>query len=49
MTDVTTVPEDAGVDLDDRGLYFNRELSWLQFNARCWSSPRTRASRCSSA
>src|SRR5919112_3056849 len=34
MTDVTTVPEDAGIDLDDRGLYFNRELSWLQFNAR---------------
>ena len=34
MTDVTTVPEDAGVDLDDRSLYFNRELSWLQFNAR---------------
>jgi polyphosphate kinase len=34
MTDVTTVPEGAAVDLDDRGLYFNRELSWLQFNAR---------------
>src|SRR5919112_5836896 len=34
MTDVTTVPEDAGIDLDDPGLYFNRELSWLQFNAR---------------
>src|ERR671917_639321 len=34
MTDVTTVPQDAGIDLDDRGLYFNRELSWLQFNAR---------------
>src|ERR687893_2916231 len=34
MTDVTTVPEDAGIDLDDRGLFFNRELSWLEFNAR---------------
>src|SRR3712207_1387050 len=34
MTDVTTVPEGAEVDLDDRRLYFNRELSWLQFNAR---------------
>jgi polyphosphate kinase len=34
MTDVTTAPESAAVDLDDRGLYFNRELSWLQFNAR---------------
>ena len=34
MSDVKTAPEDAGLDLDDRGLYFNRELSWLQFNAR---------------
>src|SRR3712207_6712899 len=34
MTDVTTVPEGAEVDLDDRRLYFNRELSWLQFNER---------------
>jgi polyphosphate kinase len=34
MSDLKTVPEDAGLDLDDRGLYFNRELSWLQFNAR---------------
>ncbi|HET8953808.1 MAG TPA: polyphosphate kinase 1 [Solirubrobacteraceae bacterium] len=34
MSDVTTAPEGAAIDLDDRGLYFNRELSWLQFNAR---------------
>jgi polyphosphate kinase len=34
MTDVTTVPAGAEIDLEDRGLYFNRELSWLQFNAR---------------
>src|SRR5687768_5029521 len=34
MTDLTTAREGAGVDLDDPGLYFNRELSWLQFNAR---------------
>ena len=34
MTDVTTALEGVAVDLDDRSLYFNRELSWLQFNAR---------------
>ena len=34
MTDATTVRDTAEVDLDDRSLYFNRELSWLQFNAR---------------
>ena len=34
MTDVTTVRDAAEIDLDDRSLYFNRELSWLQFNAR---------------
>ena len=34
MSDLKTAPEDARLDLDDRGLYFNRELSWLQFNAR---------------
>ncbi len=34
MTDATTVRDAAEVDLDDRSLYFNRELSWLQFNAR---------------
>ena len=32
MTDVTTAPAGSEVDLDDRSLYFNRELSWLQFN-----------------
>ena len=35
MTDATTVRDAAAeIDLDDRSLYFNRELSWLQFNAR---------------
>src|SRR3954467_11445886 len=34
MSDVTTAPESAAIDLDDRGLYFNRELSWLDFNER---------------
>ncbi|HET8950934.1 MAG TPA: RNA degradosome polyphosphate kinase, partial [Solirubrobacteraceae bacterium] len=34
MTDAITVRDAAEVDLDDRSLYFNRELSWLQFNAR---------------
>jgi polyphosphate kinase len=34
MSDVKTAPEETGPDLDDSGLYFNRELSWLQFNAR---------------
>src|SRR3954453_840809 len=34
MTDVSTAPAVPEVDLDDRSLYFNRELSWLQFNAR---------------
>ncbi len=34
MTDLTTVQATAEPDLDDPGLYFNRELSWLEFNAR---------------
>ena len=34
MTDATTVRDAAEIDLDDRALFFNRELSWLQFNAR---------------
>ncbi len=35
MTDVTSVPETAvAPDLTDPGLYFNRELSWMQFNER---------------
>jgi polyphosphate kinase len=35
MTDTTTVRETAEApDLTDSGLYFNRELSWLQFNQR---------------
>ena len=34
MTDAITVHDAAEVDLDDRSLYFNRELSWLQFNSR---------------
>jgi polyphosphate kinase len=29
-----TAARDAGVDLEDPSLYFNRELSWLQFNDR---------------
>jgi polyphosphate kinase len=27
-------PQDSGVDLSDRSLYINRELSWLDFNER---------------
>jgi polyphosphate kinase len=35
VTDVTSAPETLAVpDLDDRGLYFNRELSWMGFNDR---------------
>src|SRR5215204_2885450 len=37
MTDTTALPEGgaaAGADLDDPALYFNRELSWLQFDER---------------
>jgi polyphosphate kinase len=34
MTDATIVQAPEQPDLDDSGLYFNRELSWLQFNAR---------------
>ena len=35
VTDVTSVPETpVAPDLTDPGLYFNRELSWLQFNER---------------
>ena len=34
MTDIDDRRRDAGLDLDDPSLYFNRELSWLQFNER---------------
>src|SRR5829696_4217746 len=34
MSDLKTAPEETGLDLEDSGLYFNRELSWLQFNDR---------------
>src|SRR5215213_2735011 len=34
MTDVSVAPAAPEIDLDDRSLYFNRELSWLQFNSR---------------
>src|SRR5829696_7746076 len=34
MTDVSAAPAAPEIDLDDRSLYFNRELSWLQFNSR---------------
>src|SRR5829696_313625 len=34
MTDLTSVRDPSAIDLDDRGLFFNRELSWLQFNSR---------------
>ncbi len=34
MTDVATVQALEELDLGDPALYFNRELSWLQFNAR---------------
>jgi polyphosphate kinase len=34
MADATTVPAVAEPDLADPSLYFNRELSWLEFNAR---------------
>jgi polyphosphate kinase len=33
-TEVEAVREDTGVDLEDPSLYFNRELSWLEFNDR---------------
>ncbi len=33
MTDATTIRQPAA-DLSEAGLYFNRELSWLEFNAR---------------
>src|SRR5215207_4939896 len=34
MTDLTSVRDPSAIDLDDRALFFNRELSWLQFNSR---------------
>jgi polyphosphate kinase len=34
VTDVQPAPVVAPEDLDDPGLYFNRELSWLDFNDR---------------
>src|SRR4051794_12436338 len=34
MTDVRPAPAAEELDLDHRSLYFNRELSWLQFNER---------------
>jgi polyphosphate kinase len=34
VTDVTSAPAAAEPDLGDPELYFNRELSWLQFNLR---------------
>jgi polyphosphate kinase len=35
VTDATSSTEAvANPDLDDKGLYFNRELSWMQFNGR---------------
>jgi polyphosphate kinase len=34
VTDATTAPAAAAEDLSAPGLYFNRELSWLEFNAR---------------
>jgi polyphosphate kinase len=34
VTDVASEPVVAEQDLADPGLYFNRELSWLQFNLR---------------
>jgi polyphosphate kinase len=34
MSETSTEPEATPVDLDDPALYYNRELSWMQFNAR---------------
>lgn len=34
LSHVPTWPPEAGVDLKDPALYFNRELSWLEFNRR---------------
>jgi polyphosphate kinase len=34
MSETTTEPEATPVDLEDPALYYNRELSWMQFNAR---------------
>src|ERR1700750_3423180 len=36
MSETTTEPESGPptVDLEDPALYYNRELSWMQFNAR---------------
>ena len=34
MTDVTTERGPSPLAVDDPGLFFNRELSWLEFNAR---------------
>ena len=38
VTDVTSAPEitatEEAPDLSDHRLYFNREVSWMQFNER---------------
>jgi polyphosphate kinase len=34
VTDISTERTEAAPDLSSHALYFNRELSWLQFNAR---------------
>src|SRR3712207_9596499 len=34
VADVTAAETAVAPDLADPGLYFNRELSWLEFNAR---------------
>ena len=34
LSHVPTWPPEAGVNLKDPTLYFNRELSWLEFNRR---------------
>ena len=37
------------LDLHDPALYDNRELSWVEFNGACSSSPSSPTCRCSSA